>query len=149
MKLFYHFLKANKVHEVNPHGTLADRSMKYIFIHFPVDNLSLYKRIQFARYFITFHKWNYALQVLEPYTREPLFNERAYRLWLIVKYGRHRGKDNFDYYKEIIEAMKKLSEETWCELFTAKERLNFQVLDYKPLRYLYCETSGSEEEGKK
>jgi len=97
------------------------------------------------RPFVNFYKWNYAFQILEPYTRQPLFNERAYKLWLIIKYGRHRGEDNFDYYEAIIKARKKLSREDWCELFTAKERVNFQILDYKPLRYLYCKTCGSTE----
>jgi len=143
MKLFYHFLKANKAYKKNPFGTRADYSMKYIFNHFPVNNLSLDQRIQFARYFITFYKWEYALKVLKPLTREGKFNKRAYKLWLIIKYARYQNQNSFDYYKELIGARKKLSKEAWCKLFTAKERVNFQALDYKPLRYLYCKTCSS------
>ena len=145
MKLFYHFLKANKAYYENPFGTRAHHSMKYIFNHFPVDNLSLDQRIEFARYFGVFHKWEYALKILKPYTKEEQFNESAYKLWAIIKYGRYKSRDSFDYYKALIHARKKLSKQAWCELFTAKERVNFQVLDYKPLRYLYCKTCGSGE----
>jgi len=140
MKLYYHFLKANKAYSQSPYTATADPSLEYIFNHYPVENLSRTGRIHFARYFVLFERWNYALSVLEPFTREPLFDPRAYKLSLIIRYGEYKQNAGFDHYKEIIEARKKLPKKDWCQLFTAGERINFQVLDYQPLRMLYCET---------
>gem|GEM_PF-1454641 len=143
MKLYYHFARANKAYRKNPYTTTAKRSLRYIFNHYPVKNLSRRDRIKFARYFVSFRKWEYALKVLEPLTKEPLYEPRAYRLWLIIRYGNYNKNADFDYYREIIRARKKLSDQQWCRLFTGNERVNFQILDYQPLRMLYCKTCGS------
>ncbi len=140
MKLYYHFLKANKAYSQNPYTATANQSLQYIFNHYPVNDLSRNERIRFARYFVLFEKWNHALSLLEPYTHEPMFDKRAYKLSLIIRYSQYKRDAGFDYYKEIFEARKKLPRKEWCELFTADERINFQILDYQPLRMLYCET---------
>lgn len=140
MKLYYHFLKANKAYSQNPYTAIANHSLQYIFNHYPVNDLSRNERIRFARYFVLFHQWDYALSVLEPYSHEPMFDKRAYKLSLIIRYSQYKRDAGFDYYKEIFEARKKLPRKEWCELFTGDERINFQILDYQPLRMLYCET---------
>lgn len=140
MKLFTHFEKINQVVRkgYDKFGE-AITSLRYIYQYYQTKSPSPGFRKDLARLFMTFLAYDYATGILEPLIKPEVIDNEAYRLWLkifYVKNGVHDLKPEL--YGPLFKAASVLSPADFCKLFEEEERINFQILDYKPLWDLYC-----------
>ena len=91
-----------------------------------------------SSHMIAFRKYDYARKLLEPIISKPEPDVNAYKLYLHLLYSGQAPMNNSDYYQEIITSAETLSDEDWCGLFLDECRITFQLLDYEPLRNLFC-----------
>jgi hypothetical protein len=67
------------------------------------------------------------------------YNKEAFVLYLKLYYsGLITLGNETEYYENILKASDILPTEEWLGLFQGSCRINFQLLDYEPLRNLYC-----------
>ncbi len=142
MKLFAHFEKINltlrKGYE--KFGEAAS-SLRYIYQYFNANPPSPKFRKDLARLFMTFLAYDYATGILEPLILPEVTDQEAYSLWLKIYYVKNGVRDlKPAMYEPLFKAASVLSPSSFCKLFEEEERINFQILDYKPLWDLYCKS---------
>ena len=140
LALFYHFTRITKSYQ----SDLIDirqvfKSLEFMYDFYMEHQVSVAERIKIARLFIAFRMYNLAFQLLEPVVKSHSFHKEAFILYLKLYYSGMIGvSTSEDYYSQLIEASNYLTDEEWLGLFEGPCRINFQNLNYKPLRMLYC-----------
>ncbi len=140
LTLFYHFTKIHDSYQ----NELIDlrqiyKSMDFIYNFYSANNISVDDKVKIARLFILFRLYNFAFQLLEPVIQSNSFYKEAYILDLKLYYsGMIVNPSLKEYYSRLIEASDFLTDKEWTGLFEGPCRINFQNLNYKPLRMLYC-----------
>lgn len=140
MRLFAHFEKINQtVRKGYEKYGEATASLRYIYQYFKTNAPSAGFRIDLARLFMTFLAYDYATGILAPLISPEVTDYEAYSLWLKIFYVKNGVRDlKPELYEPLFKAASVLSPSSFCKLFEEEERINFQILDYKPLWDLYC-----------
>lgn len=140
MRLFAHFEKINQtVQKGYEKFGEATSSLRYIYQYYKTKALSPGFRKDLARLFMTFLAYDYATGILEPLIMPEVTDNEAYRLWLKIFYVKNGVRDlKPEWYEPLFKAASVLSPADFCKLFEEEERINFQILDYRPLWDLYC-----------
>ena len=114
-------------------------SLEYIHNYYANHYLSPDGRVKLAKFFIHFRLYDFAFDIIQPAAGLHLYFKEAYVLYLKLYYsGLVHLDDVTDYYEMILDASDILPTEEWLGLFQDSCRINFQLLEYKPLRDLYC-----------
>ncbi|MBN2212937.1 MAG: CAP domain-containing protein [Bacteroidales bacterium] len=114
-------------------------SLEYIHHYYETHYLSPESRVILARFFIHFRLYDFAFESILPAAGLNPYYKEAYILYLKIYYsGLVKQENTTGYYEQILNASSVLSTEEWLGLFEGPCRINFQLLDYEPLRDLYC-----------
>jgi hypothetical protein len=138
--IFYHFQRILKYYI---DGMFNYRrmypSLEYIHNYYKKHYLSPEGRVKLARFFIQFRLYDFAFEVILPAAGFHPYNKEAFVLYLKLYYsGLITLGNETEYYENILKASDILPTEEWLGLFQGSCRINFQLLDYEPLRNLYC-----------
>jgi hypothetical protein len=60
-------------------------------------------------------------------------------------YHHHQEYHDVTYANWLMSCITKLNQDQWCGMFVGKYNISFQVLDYEPLRKVYCRLCGDYE----
>lgn len=140
LKVFYHFQRVLKYYT---DGMFDYRrlypSLKYIRDYYKSHYLSPEGRVKLSRFFIHLRLYDFAYETILPAAGLHPYYKEAFILHLRLYYsGLIQLEDKTGYYTDILDASDILSTEEWLGLFEGSCRINFQLLDYEPLRSLYC-----------
>ena len=140
LKIFYH---SQRILKYYADGMFDYRrmypSLEYIHNYYKGHYLSPDGRIRLAKFFIHFRLYDFAYDIILPAAGFHPFDKEAFILYLKLYYsGLVQIEDMTEYYEAILDASDILSTEEWLGLFEGSCRINFQLLDYEPLRDLYC-----------
>lgn len=140
LKVFYHFQRILKYYA---DGMFNYRrmypSLQFIHDYFKTNYLSPEGRVKLARFYIHLRLYDFAYDIILPAAGFDPYYKDAFVLYLKIYYSgliKHDNKEN--YYENILNASDILPVEEWLNLFHDTCRINFQLLDYEPLRGLYC-----------
>ncbi|MFN8207501.1 MAG: CAP domain-containing protein [Bacteroidales bacterium] len=140
MSLFYHFARARNIAAGEPEKYPdANSSLIWIRDYFNRNECSNDFRVKLALFMLTFQKYDLANSLLEPIISLPARDKQGYILWLKIYYAT-TGIEDLAYsdYQPLFEAAEWLAPQEFCSLFETHDRINFQLLNYEPLRNLYC-----------
>ncbi len=140
LSVFYHFQRILKYYA---DGMFNYRrmypSLVYIHNYYKNHYLSPDGRVKLAKFFIHFRLYDFAFDIILPAAGFHPYYKDAYVLYLKLYYSGLIQHDNMTkYYENILNASDILSTEEWLGLFQDSCRINFQLLDYRPLRDLFC-----------
>jgi hypothetical protein len=140
LQVFYHFQRVLKYYT---DGMFDYRrmypSLKYIRDYYKSHYLSPEGRVKLSRFFIHFRLYDFAYETILPAAGLHPYDKEAFILHLKLYYsGLIQLENKSGYYTDILDASDILSTEEWLGLFEGSCRINFQLLDYEPLRDLYC-----------
>ena len=140
LKVFYHFQRVLKYYA---DGMFDYRrmypSLKYIHDYYKSHYLSPEGRVKLSRFFIYLRLYDFAYETILPAAGLHPYYKEAFILHLKLYYsGLIHLENKTGYYANILDASEILSTEEWLGLFKGSCRINFQLLDYEPLRDLYC-----------
>jgi hypothetical protein len=137
LQLLYHFYVC-KESLFSAKAKKAGPSLSYIYNYYNPKTIPDSVRYAIASHFVAFRKFDYAKKMIEPLVfRETPYSD-AYVLYLHLHYTGQIPLNNTEYFEEIMKASDFLSEKEWCGLFLEKCRITFQLMDYEPLRNLFC-----------
>ncbi len=140
LTVFYHFQRILKYYA---DGMFNYRrmypSLEYIRNYYQNHYLSPDGRVKLAKFFIHFRMYDFAYDVIIPAAGFHPYYQDAFILYLKLYYSGLVIHENVtEYYENILNASDILPVEEWLGLFQDSCRINFQLLDYEPLRNLYC-----------
>ncbi len=140
LKVFYHFQRILKYFA---DGMFNYRrmypSLQFIHEYYKNHHLSPDGRVKLAKFFIRFRLYDFAFDVITPAAGFDPYCKEAFVLYLKLYYSGLVKLDSMkNYYNNILNASDILPTEEWLKLFEGSCRINFQLLDYEPLRSLYC-----------
>ena len=137
LQLLYHFyickesLFSSKIKNVKS-------SLSYIFNYYNSNSFSDSILYSVASHMIVFKKYDYARKLLEPLVNRPAPDINSYKLFLHLVYSGQITTNNSDYYNDIINSADIIPTDEWCGLFLDNCRITFQLMDFEPLRNLFC-----------
>ena len=118
----------------------AETSLLYINKYYLKQDSSVSRKLDLAKYYISFEKFQWAREILEPMVHIEKPNKEA--IVLYVKYCLEYEIDHFPatYHAELKRAHENLSEKQWCSLFIGTCNIPLRVLDWPSLRSFYCQS---------
>ncbi len=139
LKLFLNIEKANS--QYNRSSGLAvkktDPLLLYIKNYYDSHDTTDNTKLKLAKYFIAFNHFDWAKELLEPLALRDDFIDEALILYTKLKISCYN--DQKDSYQFLMDIAEKLPENMWCSMFIGDCNINSQILDYEPLKLLYCQ----------
>ena len=149
LRIFYHFQRIISYYKEGKFNfNLLYPSFEFLHDYYKKHLLSSGQRVTLAKFFIYFRLYDFAYDVILPAVSLNSFDKEAFILYLKLYYsGMITRYDEKGYYDNILNASDILEPEDWLGLFEGPCRINFQLLDYEPLRNIYCAKKMDQEQG--
>tara|TARA_B100000508_G_C11465178_1_gene281399 strand:+ start:5174 stop:7720 length:2547 start_codon:yes stop_codon:yes gene_type:complete len=140
VEMWFHIEMANLVyggHEVN-YVKKAMPSLNYIKSNYCKKDSSYSRKMELAKYYISFEQYDWAKELLLPYVEGDNIKKEAMALYL--KYCLSYELENFpaSYYIELKKAYEIFPKKQWCRLFIGNCKIPLRALDWPSTRALYC-----------
>ncbi len=138
LKVLFHFENTNDLFMKYGGRKLnrAKSSLKFLHDHFLRQELSEEMRIAMARFYISFFKFEWANEMLEPIIHD---SQRAMVLFLKVNAFLDVLDQNEAHVEFLLKARKELGDKKWCNLFLGPCNINFQIFRNGDVLGDYCE----------
>ncbi|MFN6945695.1 MAG: hypothetical protein ACK4ND_12180 [Cytophagaceae bacterium] len=118
-----------------------DKSLKYIQNNYKYVQMTDDDLVSLAQYFVTYSKYDWATQLLEPHITKVDAGENLIFYYVNLTIANYKSsKHNQIYHSVLMNAVQK-NEERFCTLFNSitKGGISFQLLEDDHLKKVYCE----------
>lgn len=145
LELWYHIEIANLTYRAHKKdfSLKSENSLEYIKRNYLKSDSTSSRKIQLARYFIAFEKYEWAKELLLPLVNQDSPNKVAFKLYL--SHCLHYEIENFPstFTAELVRAYKVFNEDEWCRLFIGPCKISISALSWPSLKSLYCQSCSS------
>lgn len=139
LKVNYRLRLANYCMKVDSTRNTLVKSLEEVADYYEKRKVDKKRAMGLARLFIEGNRRNLARDILEPLIIKEHPDPEVFSLYLKLSYSHSDENPDTYFYMQLLDARNKLSNKDWCKLFKAPEALEFQVLDNKAVREIYCE----------
>lgn len=148
LKLYKHFLISNNHFHRNSgvNRYKGNKSLNVIKTHYDSLYIDLKLKKKLGYYFLAFNQTDWAIEYLKVFEREATFNKEAYITMIKTLAVRSILNGDKDYQAVLTDALNRLDDDEFCDLFFGPCNLDFQIFKDEVIKSLYCEVCNSNEE---
>lgn len=134
LRLFYHINKLNYEYKKDNFSQFkrCKSSLKYVYNYFSDTAINENYRFDACKFFVLLHKYKYASKIINNICVNGTTNKEIIHYYSILYF--HEAHRLIGSCKFLFDLSTILNKKEWCELFTGKNRINLQIMDYSLIR---------------
>mgnify|MGYP001372201171 CR=1 FL=1 len=117
------------------------KALSFIKKHYDalLDTMSEEFKFKLAKYYVFAKNYHWAMERLKPLAEIPDYKRPVYILYLKVYNNlKAYSPEYYDINLKLTDAVDKLTNDEWCDLFIGMCNINFHIFDDQSLKNLYC-----------